>query len=637
MEKRTHLSKIKTFFSKKPRKAWIIGGIIGAVVISYGVIFFIPKTIQFSYAEKSCAGQLVIAPDLQKINSPDFEATLTDTVRVANVNLFSTKVCVEPKTTPRAGAFAATISPFGGFVASKKIVVNVPEAPVARSSDIVGKTISASKPLKIKLTAPDVVHQYTLKVADKEGECTQASAELSCDVAALGLAHGAAYTASLHQTYKGEDKKVLEGKLETLQPLGMTASSVANSQTIFDKPTALSLTFDQPIENGEIKLVKLVGEATEEVPTTQKAEGATLTVAFKELPRESTYRLEVAQATGKNGSSLAAPVSITFATSGGPKVTSVSVGANSVSRTARIIVTFDQPIDASIDMAKIARAEGVAAAVKKQSDTQLSFAIQGGDCTAFNLIIDKGIKSASNGETSKDAWKFSSRTICGYSWNIGASVKGRAITAHSFGSGSSVLLFTGGMHGSEPSGYTTMQAFAQYLQANGDIVPAGKRVVIVPNTSPDGIAAGSRNNSRNVNIDRNFPTKNWKAAIETSSGVLPTGGGTSAGSEPETAALMALTRQLRPRLEVSFHAKGSLVGANKFGDSVAIGNIYAKTVGYKTMYYDAEAVMGYPMTGEYEDWMGEEMNIPAILIELPGASGNYFNAQLNALKKMLAV
>ncbi len=315
----------------------------------------------------------------------------------------------------------------------------------------------------------------------------------------------------------------------------------------------------------------------------------------------------------------------------------MSVGANSVSRSARIIVTLDQPIDGSVDISKYVRVTGVNGTVKKQSDTQLAYTIEGGDCSAFSLVLDKGVKSGSNGAESKDAWKFDSRTICGTSWVIGSSVKGRSIVAYSFGGGSKTILFTGGMHGSEPSGYTTMQAWAQYLQAYGDIVPANTRVVIVPNTNPDGIAANSRNNSRNVNIDRNFPTANWQASIETASGTLPTGGGTSKGSEPETAALIALTRQLRPRAEISFHAQGRLVGANKFSDSVSIGDIYAKTVGYKTMYYNAEAVMGYPMTGEYEDWMGEELNIPAILVELPSASGNYFNAQLPALKKMLAL
>jgi len=635
--KQSFISNTKLLLSKVSPKGWIIGGALLAVVVSYSLIFFIPKQVQFSYAETSCTDQLIVAPGLQKFNSADFDATFEGGFAIGSAKLLATKVCIEPKQSLNAGTITASVAPFGGFIASKQFIVTVPKTPNAQKADLVGKAISTTEPLKIKLSSADVVHRYTLKIADKSTKCNQASAELSCDVKPLGLEQGAAYAASLHQTYKEADRKIVEGQLETLRPLGVTGASLTNDQTFFDKPTSFNFTFDQAVEKGDISLEKVTGETTEKVAVTQETSGATLTISFADLARDSKYRLTVNQAIGETGSSLAAPVTLNFATSGGPKVASVSVGSNSVSRSARIIVTLDQPIDGSVDIGKYARVTGVSGTVKKQSDTQLAFTLEGGDCSAFSLVIDKGVKSGSNGAESKDTWKFDSRTICGTSWVIGSSVKGRSIVAYSFGGGPKTILFTGGMHGSEPSGYTTMQAWAQYLQAYGDIVPANTRIVIVPNTNPDGIAANSRNNSRNVNIDRNFPTANWQASIETSSGTLPTGGGTSKGSEPETAALIALTRQLRPRAEISFHAQGRLVGANKFSDSVSIGDIYAKTVGYKTMYYNAEAVMGYPMTGEYEDWMGEELNIPAILVELPSASGNYLNAQLPALKKMLAL
>jgi protein MpaA len=629
--------RIKTLLSKISLKSWIIGGVFLAVLLSYGLIFFIPKSVDFSYASTNCTKQLVIAPDLQKTNSSDFTASFKGGIKLGNISLVASRVCIEPKQALKPGTATATIGLFGSFVASKQFNVTVPEAPSAKTNDIVGKQISTTEPLKVTLTSSDIINKYSLKIADKVSNCSQKAAELSCEVAPLKLEQGATYTASLHQSYKQSSKKIVEGAIETLRPVSVVATSITDGQVLYDAPTGVNLTFDQPIERSTATLVKVTGETTEKKELTQATDGTALKLSFGSLDRESSYRLELTQAIAENGSSLAAPVTISFSTSGGPKVTSVSVGANSVSRSARIIVTFDQPIDASVDIGKLARAEGVAATVTKQSDTQLAFTIQGGDCAAFNLVVDKGLKSGSNGALSKDAWKFASRTICGSAWSIGSSVKGRAIMAYSFGTGSTTILFTGGMHGSEPSGATTMQAWVQYLQAYGDIVPAGKRVVIVPNTNPDGIAVGSRNNSRNVNIDRNFPAANWQAAIETASGTLATGGGASAGSEPETAALIALTRQLRPRLEVSFHAQGRLVGANKVSDSVAIGDIYANTVGYKTMYYDVEAVMGYSITGEYEDWMGESLNIPAILIELPSASGNYLNAQLPALKKMLAV
>ena len=106
-------------------------------------------------------------------------------------------------------------------------------------------------------------------------------------------------------------------------------------------------------------------------------------------------------------------------------------------------------------------------------------------------------------------------------------------------------------------------------------------------------------------------------------------------SEPETIAIANLTTRLQPRLEVSFHAQGSLVGANQYGDSVSIGNLYAANVGYNSMIGVAEEVMGYTITGEYEDWMGEKYGIPAILIELPSSTGRYFWSNQATMMKMI--
>lgn len=611
---------------------------IGLVlIVLYFFVFVLEKPVRFSYAGETCIDRLILVPSSQRASSDDFLVYFEGEVKVGGVLLAATKVCVEPKHSLEPGTSSLSIAPFGGLLARNHFSVAIPSTPEVHTSDIVGKSISTAQPLNVRLTAADTIHQYRLAIGDKTTPCTHASAQLACDVAALHLEHGATYTAALHRLYKDEDIKLIEGSLTTLAPLALASSSITDAQVIYDAPSSLSLTFDRALTGADITLQKGTEAHTEKIATTQEINGAVLTLKFAELARETDYQVVLHEAIGDNGSSLAAPITLHFSTSGGPKVASVSVGANSVARNATITVTLDQPIDENIDIAKLARVEGVTGTVRKKSATQLTFSLQGGDCTAFKLVIDKGLKSGSNSAVSKEAWNFNSRTICGYSWVIGTSVQGRHIVAYSFGSGAKVLFFTGGMHGSEPSGTTTMLAWAQYLQANGDIIPADTRVVIVPHTNPDGIAANSRNNSHDVNIDRNFPTANWQASIETTRGTLPTGGGTSAGSEPETAALIALTRQLRPRLEVSFHAQGRLVGANKFGDSVAIGDIYAKTVGYKTMYYSAEEVMGYTMSGEYEDWMGESMNIPAILIELPSASGNYLAAQLPALKKMLSL
>lgn len=636
VESKTVLLKTKNNLSKLPKRYWIIIGVLFAIIVAYCLVFFIPKSIQFSYASDNCVRQLVLFPGAQTLNSNEFDAEFKDTLVVAGQTVASTKLCIQPKQALEQGQVAAQLSPGGGWFAAKKFIISVPETPLARASDIVGQTISTAEPLTIQLSAADTLHRYDLQVAQKKTNCQQVDTQLACDIAELDLSQGVTYTVALYRSYNDVEYKLVEGRVETLDPLRVVKSSLKDGNTAYNKPKTFTFTFDRPVVEADVSLIATKPESGA-IATSLAYEDKKLTVSIeKDLAREAKFELTINRAVGDNGSSLAKPVVIAFATSGGPKVKSVSIGSHSVARNAQAIVTFDQPV-ADVDIAKFARVQGATGSVQRLSSTQLAFNLQAGDCDAFSLVIDKGLKGSSSGATSKDAWKLDSRTICGYSWTIGSSVQGRPITAYSFGSGATTILVTAGIHGSEPSSTSTIQAWVAYLRAYGNTIPSDKRVVIVPNANPDGIAAGTRYNSRNVNLGRNYPTDNWAANIQTSTGLVKNGGGKTAGSEPETKALIALTRQLRPRLEISFHAQGSLVGANKYRDSVTIGNIYAGAVGYRTMYYNAEAVMGYPMTGEYEDWMGEEMNIPAILIELPSTSGNFLDSQLPALRKMLAI
>jgi hypothetical protein len=507
---RSLIVKTKTFIAKISLKSWLIG--VGVLVAAlYSFVFFIPKNVQFSYASTTCISQFVLAPNLQRVDSSKFDVEFKDTVSLGKVVIASKTACFTPKTSPDTGTSTVSISPFGSWIGLKHFQLKVPASPVAQIGDLVGKPISTVQPLKIKLTSNDIIHSYTLKIADQKTSCTEAAAELSCNIVPLKLDQGVDYATTLYQVYKDSDKKLVDGTLQTLKPINLTSVSVNDGQVIYDKPTSITLKFDQSVASSDISLVRINGDKTENITLKNDISAQNVTVSFTELTREASYRLTVKQVIGANGSSLAAPVNTSFQTSGGPKVTSVSAGSNSVSRNATIIVGFDQPIDTTIDPATYAHAIGVTATVRRQSDTQLAFTIQGGDCAAFSLVVDKSVKGGLNGEPSNADWSFSSRTICGYSWTIGHSVQGRPIVAYSFGAGATTVLFTGGMHGSEPSGYTTMLAWAQYLEVYGNIIPADKRIVIVPNTNPDSIAADSRNDSQNVNIDRNFPTANWES------------------------------------------------------------------------------------------------------------------------------
>ena len=641
METDTIFNKQKYKYKRIPRYSYFIFG--GAFLCSllYCLFFLHPRVITFAYSGESCVTQPFVAPSLQKqTGSEKFTVYFKHVFFIHDVPILATQLCIKPKVAPTQETQMMQVSLFGGIIGSKHFRVVTPKAPVASIASLNGTSISTIRPLVIRLSSIDTIYNYTITGNNKSIACDPSGASLSCDVSALQFAHNTKYTLSLYRDFAHSTPTIIaEASITTAAPNQALSGTIADGQVLYDKPTSFTITFDHPLDAVTASLTRQDGDKTLIIPSSLSKNGTQLTVSVADqLPRSGSFTLTITKADGTDGSSLATPIIDRFTTSAGPKVASVSVGTGGVASNAQIIVTFDQPIDASVDIHKFAHLGGVSGSIQRQSPTQIIYTLQDAPrCAAFSLQVDKGIKSGSNDESSAETWGFTSRIVCGTSSIIGYSVNGRPITAYTFGNGATTILFTGGMHGMEPSGATTMQAWVKYLQLNGDKIPNDKRIVVVPNTNPDGIASNTRNNSHGVNIDRNFATANWSASIDSEGGQSSTGGGTSPASEPETQALVTLTQQLHPRLEVSFHSQGSLVGANKYADSVTIGDIYASTAGYATMYYKAEAMMGYTMTGEYEDWMGEQLNIPAILIELPGHSGDYLNSQLSALLKMVNI
>ena len=582
---------------------------------------------------------MTILPSLQKQTGQEgFILEAKGGVSVENEPLFTTEVCFTPKDEIAVGTHRLALAPYGGWVAQKQYSLAISEPPTLADKALEGAKVSAVRPVTIKLTSADAVNTYNIENTGKKATCDHKDAVLSCDLTPLELAHGANYAVTLYRSYENSDEiKVAEANIVTINALQLQSASIENDQTVYDKPSDFRFTFDKPIKTVKATLVRYDGETEVKVSQTATASEAAAVITLSDtLSRNTRYKLTLQEVEGVDGGSLAEPITRTFTVSGGPKVSGVSIGQSGVGQTATAIITFDQPLAEDVEVAKFARLAGFeGASARRQAPNQIAISFQNAPlCAAFTIEVSKGIASGSNDEQSTEDWRYTSRIICGSSSVMGYSVRGRPIVAYYFGSGSTTILFTGGMHGSEPSSTSTMQAWVQYLQANAHTLPADKRIVVVPNTNPDGIAAGSRNNANNVNLARNYPTNNWSSSIETASGTLEHGGGTEPGSEPETKALMSLTNQVRPRLQISYHAQGRLVGANKVADSVAIGSIYAGIVGYGTMYDNAEEVMGYTITGEYEEWMGEKMGIPAILIELPSHSGNYLQSQLKAILRM---
>jgi protein MpaA len=138
---------------------------------------------------------------------------------------------------------------------------------------------------------------------------------------------------------------------------------------------------------------------------------------------------------------------------------------------------------------------------------------------------------------------------------IGNSGQGRAIVAATFGSGSRHVLFVGGIHGDE-YGSGVAEQFATWLSRHPAALPVNTRVDIIACADPDGRKLKVRWNAAGVDLNRNFPSKDWRRIR----GTVGTAGH-SAGSEPETKVVLEYLKRRYWRV-VSLHSTGPLIDYN---------------------------------------------------------------------------
>jgi protein MpaA len=190
---------------------------------------------------------------------------------------------------------------------------------------------------------------------------------------------------------------------------------------------------------------------------------------------------------------------------------------------------------------------------------------------------------------------------------LGLSVEKRPILLHRFGEGPVGTLVIGGVHGDESGAIYIAQRLVELLQ-RGEVTGLTESVAVIPVANPDGATAGRRTNARRVDINRNFPAKNWST---TKPGKYH--GGVNAGSEPETLALKVAVESLRPKRIVSIH---SITRGRECNNYDGPGKLLAERMSTFNG-YPATATIGYPTPGSFGSWAGIDLGIPVITLELP--------------------
>ena len=611
--------------------------IIGMLVT--GALCFGPQTVQFSFTQTACIGSSVLLPSSQTAKGDAYTVSYDKVIAVFGKPVLARKTCIKPTIPPaERKQSVVTTSLFGSPLFSKKITVKSGAYPTLASDIGKLKVISVADPLELKLTSPDGVFEYALSANNKMTLCVKRDdVMLLCDPRALGLQHATVYNMTLDRVFNKQPvQTVSAGQVETVRPVLIAASSIAQDSIRYDKPKEIQITVNKAVK--EVRGVALVSDNGAKIPLTANFKDTKINLVLsKELDRGQKFKLTIDAIIASDGGSLINPYVLSFATSKGPRVTGANISASGVGLSQSIVISFDQEIESSQNVSKelalivAGQPKGFAATARGNTiilNPNEDFA----KCSTFGLKLSANITSPA-GITGESAWEYNSRATCFDSFSIGTSVKGRSIVAYRYGTGANAVLYVGGIHGNEQNASRLLEKWMAEVNANPDKVPVNRTIVIIPSANPDGYAVNQRVNARGIDLNRNFPANNWKSSVKEPSGVvLEQGGGPSAGSEPETSALTTYVRALRPLIVMSYHSNASAVIANDAGSSRSLTDAYGAKSGYRSKNGDTVGnLFNYDTTGAFEDWLHDVLAMPAILVELQSSYDDEFGRNKSAM------
>jgi murein peptide amidase A len=187
---------------------------------------------------------------------------------------------------------------------------------------------------------------------------------------------------------------------------------------------------------------------------------------------------------------------------------------------------------------------------------------------------------------------------------VGTSVQGREIVAyHRWTPGATKrVLAIGNMHGDEKAGLHVIDRLRK------EKVPANVDLWLVPTVNPDGTAANTRVNARKVDLNRNFRYQ-WRYANRGDRHYS----GPKLLSEPESRALVAFTKKIKPRSIIVFHQPLNGVDNSQAKSAKTLAPPLAKATGLPLKPFRCWSVC----RGNYTKWVNARTSARAITVEFP--------------------
>lgn len=158
------------------------------------------------------------------------------------------------------------------------------------------------------------------------------------------------------------------------------------------------------------------------------------------------------------------------------------------------------------------------------------------------------------------------------------------------------ILVIGVFHGDEPQGEYLINEFINKHP--------NTPLLFIPCLNPDGKQLNTRTNFNGVDLNRNFPTKNWVLGEKDQFF-----GGSAPASEIETQFLIDTIEEFMPKIILTLHAPYKVV--NYDGPAKELAKKISEIINYPV-----EESIGYPTPGSFGTYAGIEKNIKTITLEL---------------------
>lgn len=161
------------------------------------------------------------------------------------------------------------------------------------------------------------------------------------------------------------------------------------------------------------------------------------------------------------------------------------------------------------------------------------------------------------------------------------------------------VLVVGVIHGDEPIGEFLIEEFLKNKTRT-----IKNNLFYIPRLN----FSNERKNSSNVDINRNFPSKNWELTKKEDNYF----GGFEPNSEIETKFLVNLTNEIKFDAIITIHTPYKIINYDGVNNPITLP--LAKKIS-AFLNYPIEADIGYATPGSMGTYFGAERNIPIITIE----------------------